>query len=198
MVQKKQRKGYTIIEVVLVLAIAGLIFTMVFVALPTMQRAQRNAQRKRDLAAIIAAITQWKTHNTGNISDDSNDTFKTNGFCTFWNRYIGEEIRDPDTGKPYKVALLGQPKTYDCEAKVAYDRNGYDTTISIHTSGNSWAKMELGDIQYGDGVYCNGDTFGDNSDVSSNARVFAIRTLLEGGAFACVDNGFSADPNDHN
>ena len=33
------KKGFTIIEVVLVLAIAGLIFLMVFVALPALQRA---------------------------------------------------------------------------------------------------------------------------------------------------------------
>ena len=34
----KKNKGFTIIEVVLVLAIAGLIFAMVFIALPSMQR----------------------------------------------------------------------------------------------------------------------------------------------------------------
>ncbi len=40
------RGGFTIIEVVLVLAIAGLIFLMVFIALPALQRAQRDSQRK--------------------------------------------------------------------------------------------------------------------------------------------------------
>ena len=38
----KNKKGFTIIEVVLVLAIAGLIFLMVFIALPALQRSQRN------------------------------------------------------------------------------------------------------------------------------------------------------------
>ena len=57
---KKERKytGFTIIEVVLVLAIAGLIFAMVFIALPALQRAQRNTQRKQDLSRMQAAITQ--------------------------------------------------------------------------------------------------------------------------------------------
>ncbi|MCL2869540.1 prepilin-type N-terminal cleavage/methylation domain-containing protein, partial [Candidatus Saccharibacteria bacterium] len=36
----KTRQGFTIIEVVLVLAIAGLIFLMVFIALPALQRSQ--------------------------------------------------------------------------------------------------------------------------------------------------------------
>ena len=198
MTPKPQRKGYTIIEVVLVLAIAGLIFTMVFVALPSLQRAQRNTQRKRYLTAIIAAMNQWKTHNTGSVSDSFNNAYKTNGFCTFWNRYVGEEIHDPETGKPYKVALWGQPKAYDCRAKVAYNRDGYDMTVSGRTSGHSWAKMELGDIQYDDVARCDGDVFDDNLGKSAGVHAFAFRTLLEGGAFACVDNGFSADPNDHN
>ena len=42
-------KGFTIIEVVLVLAIAGLIFLMVFIALPALQRNQRDTQRKTSL-----------------------------------------------------------------------------------------------------------------------------------------------------
>ena len=39
---KSNTKGLTIIEVVLVLAIAGLIFLMVFIALPALQRNQRD------------------------------------------------------------------------------------------------------------------------------------------------------------
>ena len=45
--QANERGGFTIIEVVLVLAIAGLIFLMVFIALPTLQRSQRDTQRRK-------------------------------------------------------------------------------------------------------------------------------------------------------
>ena len=38
----KSKKGFTIIEVVLVLAIAGLIFLMVFIALPAQYAARRR------------------------------------------------------------------------------------------------------------------------------------------------------------
>ena len=44
-----QKPAFTIIEVVLVLAIAGLIFLMVFIALPALQRNQRDTQRKTSL-----------------------------------------------------------------------------------------------------------------------------------------------------
>ena len=46
------KKGFTIIEVVLVLAIAGLIFLMVFVALPALQRSQRDTARRNDMSRV--------------------------------------------------------------------------------------------------------------------------------------------------
>ena len=54
---KKLNKGFTIIEVVLVLAIAGLIFLMVFIALPALQRGQKDSQREQDLSRVQTAIT---------------------------------------------------------------------------------------------------------------------------------------------
>lgn len=54
--QNLAKKGFTIIEVVLVLAIAGLIFLMVFLALPVLQRSQRDTQRKQDIAMVVTAL----------------------------------------------------------------------------------------------------------------------------------------------
>lgn len=61
----KNKKGFTIIEVVLVLAVAGLIFLIIFIALPALQRSQRDAQRKNDLAIIKSAMLNFQT-NRGN------------------------------------------------------------------------------------------------------------------------------------
>lgn len=63
--QNLTKKGFTIIEVVLVLAIAGLIFLMVFLALPALQRSQRDAQRKQDVAIVVTALHNWKANNKG-------------------------------------------------------------------------------------------------------------------------------------
>ena len=62
---KLTRKGFTIIEVVLVLAIAGLIFLMVFVAFPTLQRSQRDAARRNDVSIIAAAVRNYMSNNHG-------------------------------------------------------------------------------------------------------------------------------------
>lgn len=62
---QNKAKGFTIIEVVLVLAIAGLIFLMVFLALPALQRNQRDQQRSADLGRLISAVQSYKSNNQG-------------------------------------------------------------------------------------------------------------------------------------
>lgn len=63
--KKDTKQGFTIIEVVLVLAIAGLIFLLVFVALPALQRSQRDTARKQDNSSIAAAVTTFESNNRG-------------------------------------------------------------------------------------------------------------------------------------
>ena len=57
------KKGFTIIEVVLVLAIAGLIFLMVFVAYTALRRNQSDTARRNDLSRFISQLAQYKTNN---------------------------------------------------------------------------------------------------------------------------------------
>lgn len=73
MTKKDNKKGFTIIEVVLVLAIAGLIFAMVFIALPALRRSQRDHSRENDASVVAAAITKWNSanRNSGTFSEES-------------------------------------------------------------------------------------------------------------------------------
>jgi prepilin-type N-terminal cleavage/methylation domain-containing protein len=68
--QQNKQKGFTIIEVVLVLAIAALIFLMVFIALPALQRSQRDTQRKADVARVQTAIQNYQSNNRNAIPAD--------------------------------------------------------------------------------------------------------------------------------
>lgn len=70
--QKKQ--GFTIIEVVLVLAIAGLIFLMVFIALPALQRGQRDTGRKTDVGVVASALNTYLSNNKGSFRSLTGDT----------------------------------------------------------------------------------------------------------------------------
>lgn len=62
---KKDNKGFTIIEVLIVLAIAGLILLIVFLAVPALQRNSRNNARTNDAARIGAAVNDWVANNQG-------------------------------------------------------------------------------------------------------------------------------------
>ena len=62
-----------IIEVVLVLAIAGLIFLMVFVALPALQRGQRDSQRRSDISRFMSQINSYQTNNGGRVPSADKD-----------------------------------------------------------------------------------------------------------------------------
>lgn len=64
----KQDKGFSIIEVVLVLAIVALIFIMIFIAWPALQRNQRDTARKNDASAVASAIGSYKGNRNGDIT----------------------------------------------------------------------------------------------------------------------------------
>ena len=102
-INKNNKKGFTIIEVVLVLAIAGLIFLMVFLALPALQRSQRDTQRKNDASRLRAAVTDYTSNNRGELPWDGaapkpdfiSKYITTNNTTTF---------NDPSTNSQYTIA----------------------------------------------------------------------------------------------
>ena len=72
--QQLKEKGFTIIEVVLVLAIAALIFLMVFIALPALQRNQRDTARKQEVGKVLGAVTSYQSNNRG-ATPSADETF---------------------------------------------------------------------------------------------------------------------------
>src|ERR1700716_4300549 len=65
--KRNKDQGFTIIEVLIVLAIAGLILLIVFLAVPALQRNQRNTGRKGDASRLGAAVTAFVTNNNGGL-----------------------------------------------------------------------------------------------------------------------------------
>lgn len=64
-IRNNKENGFTIIEVVLVLAIAALIFLMVFVAFPGLQRSQRNNAVKAATGTVVTAVSDYASNNRG-------------------------------------------------------------------------------------------------------------------------------------
>ena len=71
---KKDNKGFTIIEVMIVLAIAGLILLIVFLAVPALQRNSRNTARKNDASRIATSYNNVVTNNNGTVPSASDST----------------------------------------------------------------------------------------------------------------------------
>ncbi len=58
---KKRQAGFTIVEVIIVLAIVGVIILVVFLAVPAAQRLVRNNQRARDASTLASGILQFES-----------------------------------------------------------------------------------------------------------------------------------------
>lgn len=136
LINKNNKKGFTIIEVVLVLAIAGLIFLMVFLALPALQRSQRDTQRKNDASRLRAAVTDFSSNNRGSLPWSGNTL---NG--NFISNYVtvnGSRFDDPTTNRVYGVTPAtgahGAPTTLGNMVVSNQARCGNDGEI---VAGNS-------------------------------------------------------------
>ena len=114
----KNNRGFTIIEVVLVLAIAGLIFLMVFLALPALQRSQRDTLRKQQANMIRDIYTRKYANGRGLISVATIDGIIASGYAE------EDELKDPSTGKVYRYY---SPEVYSNFSKIPIGSYGFDT-----------------------------------------------------------------------
>lgn len=153
-----KKKGFTIIEVVLVLAIAGLIFLMVFVALPALQRSQRDTQRREDVSRFVSQINSFQTNNDGSIpaNDGQLTSFKT-GYLKWNNNASQSEFNDPQTGEPYNISFV---------------------------SGGGSSSLSVGSMVYYYRAACDNEA----AVANNNSRSAAVRVQLEGSGVFCQDN----------
>lgn len=59
---KKKTEGFTIIEVLIVLAIAALIMLIVFIAVPALQRNARNNELRNQASRLATATVEFRTN----------------------------------------------------------------------------------------------------------------------------------------
>lgn len=114
-----KKKGFTIIEVVLVLAIAGLIFLMVFIALPALQRSQRDTQRRNDLSRAQTAVNSYKSNNRNTLPATVAEY--NSAIIGNYLRAQGDKFEDPSRGDYVFAAGLGAgnfPSYDDSSAKI--------------------------------------------------------------------------------
>ena len=177
--QQKAKRGFTIIEVVLVLAIAGLIFLMVFLALPNLQRSQRDTQRRDDLARLQTAITNYQSNNRGKLpGTDSKDAKSAlsayEGFIGNYLRVNNDTFDDPD-GNQYTIGSV-------C---VNYTGSG-SGECEDKTQNSSLNTFEANEHHIY--IYQNATCDGEKVVKSTGTRKVAFLYKLEGGGWYCGNN----------
>ena len=163
---KIDKPAFTIIEVVLVLAIAGLIFLMVFIALPALQRNQRDTQRKNDMSRVVSALTSYRANNRGKLP--TYGYIGTGGtsasqLLTKYLRLDGDQFNDP-SGDPYLMRAANS-------RQVGYDHTGY--IYDATTVGHVWITL---------GRHCEGPVI-----IAAGPAQFAVQYALESGGVYCLN-----------
>src|SRR6185436_13679636 len=75
----RTQRGFTIIEVMIVLAIAGIIMLIVFLAVPALQRNSRNTQRRTDAAHLAGIINEYSANHAGTLPTGAQLVTATSG-----------------------------------------------------------------------------------------------------------------------
>lgn len=67
---KDTERGITIIETMIVLALAALILLIVLRAIPALQRSGHNNQRRQDVQVILESVSHYELNDSGKFPDD--------------------------------------------------------------------------------------------------------------------------------
>lgn len=202
MKKQSNKKGFTIIEVVLVLAIAGLIFLMVFVALPALQRSQRDTQRRNDLARVSTSLTQYQTNNqntnngtnlpgAGTLAIDQGTLtcgnrpadYSSNTYwpCSFVQRYMNSGDSDAAGGAN---EFQDPDGTYYGLTIAPHSNTGNVGNLTNSNGVYSYNKNEMDHVIYViTSAKCDGETAVDGS-----SRDYAVLYRLEGSGLYCIDD----------
>lgn len=180
------KTGFTIIEVSLVLGIAGLIFLMVFVALPTLQRQARNTSRQEDITDLVTAIKKYQTNNrgalpgavadSGAIVYNESSTASANTWTGFLRDYMNNGFVDPATGDSYTLRVencVANGKDQPCTNIADYVSNDFET--------NNFTMLVVKQAK------CAGDE-SKGALMTSSPRKFAVLYRLEGSGLYCANS----------
>lgn len=164
-------RGFTVIEVVLVLAIAGLIFLMVFLALPALRVGQRDQQRRSDAAMLRATMEEWRVNSGGSVIDSQADIDSVETM-------FAREHKDPTSGQPYNIIFYSSHTNHE---SVVDPPLGSIAFVSAHVCGS--------DAANGTGPHNTLITSHPSDPNDTNLKRFALLMRYEGGnVVTCVDN----------
>lgn len=193
-----KKKGFTLIEVALVLGLAAGIFLMAFLALPTLWISERDADRKARVMEFVSDIKTYQTNNSRgalpsisggkgplqfNFGTSSSD-FNTWQYLVA--NYVAKDFVD-GSGNPYKFYIVSCLSASGTElsagATCAYPNSGANAFGVINKDNNIDVKMPViseGGKEYymmyvAMGAICDGD----HAVKANSPRDVAVVQVLE-------------------
>ena len=187
----ESKKGFTLIEIVLVIAIAGLIFAGTFIALPALWASERDTERRDDILTFIRNLKNYQSNNNrgalpGTEAENKNIergyTVSVNGNSInpnanekswegFYRDYFSEGFVDPD-GSKFNLAIT------KCD-QADIDKECNNSELATLQSGT------FNDNDYTIRVVVGATCYGERAVKSANDRKVAALYRLEAGGVYC-------------
>lgn len=157
-------KGFTIIEVMIVLAIAGLIMLVVFLAVPALQRSQRNNARNGDANRVSASVVGFVANNNSRTPGNSTAGAYTQAQAATDAGNIKDDV--------------GTPGQYSFSSTVG--ASGANTNAAVSNSlavaRGTVPAISVDAVQIVTYATCNSNG---STTVSTNGRAIALQYALE-------------------
>lgn len=175
---RRNLRGFTIVEIMIVMAVAGVIMVVVLGAVPQAQRNQRNNSRKALAQRLMSSLENYNANNQGSYPFvgvngtwvSCNNQSGGGGNCGDWfSQYVSNEkikISDPSSGN---------------NIAINYSNSTANPTPSQWTPGNVY--IGVGDV-------CSSASLAAGQSLgSATSKQFAMVVELENtGAWYCTDN----------
>jgi prepilin-type N-terminal cleavage/methylation domain-containing protein len=194
----KTQSGFTIIEIIIVLAIVGVITAIVFVAVPEALIMRRDSARKVYAQSVLEAMEEFYKNNGAfpscgtpmGCTGDGKD-----GADRFLANYL-PDFKDPSTGLNYHTDNVVYANDSNGAAEAVED-NGTNTARYYWNNPSSHSILPgLGQLYIANAHWCyktradsystNGPLAGTSAD--NNPSNFAIVIYTERGGYYCLDN----------
>ena len=145
----KKEEGFTIIEVMIVLAIGALILVVVLVAIPQLQRNQRNQARQNVTSRVMTELSAYAGNNRGEFPESDTE------LEDFVDRYLdGVSYEDPLTGDPFEIEFGEAPSVDDGEMGYFTGSECAGENVQVSpTAGNRQIALQV-ELEPGDIFFC--------------------------------------------
>lgn len=171
------KKGFTIIEVVIVLAIAGLIFSIVLWALPNLQKNQRDNSRQQIANNLEANLGQYASNSNGSYPASAAE------FGAFLQSFYECATLPTSSATLPTTCKLEDPKT---SFTWTWSNNSAAGTVAVMTTANL-ATVPVGSLRTFMNARCSDTTIG-SIDGAQGTKAYAVMVRLENGVAYCADN----------